>query len=90
MHEEYLDDGYWVIIDTKKNNTIYSKCLEWDEEKLGIPSKWRLMDFVSEHKGFRGIIMRWGVPVNKIIASVNLTLEEDHGEFGLGGDWWKE
>lgn len=92
MHEEYLDedDSYWLIIDTKENNTIYSKCLEWDIDAMGQPNEWRLIDYLSEHGGFRGTVLQWGVPTNKKIASVCLESEEDEDEYGFGGDWWKQ
>lgn len=93
MHEEYLDeDGeYWLIIDSMKNKTTHSKCVKWDTDILGPPSEWRIIDVVSEHGGFRGAVVQWGIPVSKRIATVNLydPEEADEDDYGFGGDWWK-
>lgn len=90
MREDDLENDYWLIIDSRENNEIFSKCQKWDVDELGPPSEWRLTDIIVENGGFRGVVIQWSMPANKRIATVCLDEEaDDQGEYGFGGDWWK-
>jgi len=84
----YLSDEMRVLLHYYSGQYA-SQAMAWEEESLEPPTKHNLVQFLKERGAYAGEIWRWGYPVSQVVMAAQVG-DEDHGEYGLGGDWWKQ